>query len=127
MRLAIIIALVLTNVVHADARAKAALALAAARRPDPYHAAYRKALAENRALVVWVGCADAAAEVATPEFVHVRVARFPGVTSATVIIAQPSNGRLWRTANLAPDAASSARLRSFVPKPVTCGPGGCGP
>src|SRR6476659_8394646 len=110
----------------ADTRARAALAATLARRdpPDPYPAARARAIAEGRTLVVWVNCAGSA-EAATPQFHHLRVARFPGIISACVVIGQPSNGELWKVATLAPAEATPERLRLFDARAPRCGPWGC--
>jgi hypothetical protein len=120
--------LLVTGPAAADARvqARAALALAAARREDPYAAARRRAVAEGRPLVVWVGCHDARTEAATPGLLHVRVSRFPGVASTCVIFAYPSNGELWRAGDLPPAEATPLRLQNLALSRVKPRAGDCG-
>lgn len=110
----------------AKAHARAAWALAMARRDDPYVKARQRAIAEGRVLVVWVGCHDDRTEAVTPELLHVRVSRFPGIASTGVIVAHPSNGELWRLADLAPTEATPVRLQNLALSRVKVQPEECG-
>jgi len=129
MRTELLIGLLLLTgprVTDARMQARAALALATAAHEGPYAAARRRAIAESRPLVVWVGCDDARTEAATPGLLHVHVPRFPGVASTGVIVAQPWNGELWRSADLPPAEATPLRLQNLALSRVKVPAADCG-
>jgi hypothetical protein len=98
--------------------ARAALALAAAEvelARDPYPAAYRRAIAERRPLVVWIRQPVA---FQVPGAVSVSVRQFPDTDGPGVVVALPSGQSLRRAAWL-PGRPTPARVSAVISAPTT--------
>lgn len=67
---------------------------------DKYKEATEQCLAENRAMVVWVGYNCIPCERDLIACVHVHMQEFPSATAPCVIIAVPKNGEMIRIADL---------------------------
>jgi len=114
-----------------DSDTQAALALAVATKPASYEALRARAITERRPLVVWVGVCRP--DLERGDWLHYHCASFPGASAPCVVVGKPSDGELWRAAELPVASLSAERLAAavappapiiFIP-PTRCGPRGC--
>lgn len=107
-----------------DDRARAALQHAVTRMlPKDYAALRARAIAEDRALFVWVGLRRPEIEAARIDALHLHCDQFPEASPPCVIVARPYGADLWRVVDL--PAREVESLRPRMPPTRICTPSGC--
>jgi hypothetical protein len=116
------------------------------RRCATYGDAYRRAVAENQPLAVWVGFPCSPCQESLPECLHVNVpSPWHGVTGPAVVVSRPRGGVLYTVGThqvplgeafdktkvqallAAPNPPAARPQVPYAPPMSPCGPGGCAP